>query len=109
MPSDRRIENISKSVTKSAKRRALESMNVRADDYITTSEFIGLLDSSSNFDALRKEKKIAFDPLDTPHGLPKLWDKAKAETFARRLQLLNEKAPARNRALKRHWLRLAAR
>lgn len=94
MLSGQRIEKLSKSATQSAKRRALESMNVSAEDYITTSEFIGLLDSSSDFEALRKENKIPFDPLDTPHGLPKLWDKAKAETFARRLQILNEKAPA---------------
>ncbi|WP_434664748.1 hypothetical protein P5W99_30000 [Paraburkholderia sp. A3BS-1L] len=89
-----RIEKLSKSVTRTAKRRALESMNVSADDYITTSEFVELLGNYSEFEALRKANKIPFQPLDTPHGSPKLWDKTKAETFARRVQVLNEKAPA---------------
>jgi hypothetical protein len=91
----RHIENIRKSVTKTQKRRALESMNVSADDYITTSEFVELFGGNYRaFEALRRENKIPFAPLDTPHGSPKLWDKTKAETFVRRLQILDEKAPA---------------
>ncbi|MFL9933629.1 hypothetical protein P0D88_31535 [Paraburkholderia sp. RL18-103-BIB-C] len=92
--SDNRIENISKSVTKAAKKRTLEAMNVSADDYITTAEFMGLLGNRSDFEALRRENKIPFEPLDTPSGCPKLWDRVKAVTFARRLEVLNEKAPA---------------
>ena len=70
-------------------------MNVSAEDYITTAEFSQLLweSSRSDLDALRKQNKIPFQPLDSPAGNPKLWDKAKAETFARRIQILNEKAP----------------
>lgn len=88
------IDKLSKSVTASAKKRALAAMNVSADDYITTSEFIALVGNYSYFETLRRENKIPFAPLDSPSGSPKLWNRREAETFARRLHVLDEKAPA---------------